>query len=425
MRNVKVMASNMAAVEMMRVEMLTGNVAAAWAARLADVDYIPAYPITPQTEIIETLAKWIGEGVMKARLVQLESEHSMLTAAGTASLTGARVFTATSSQGLLYGFEMLYNISGWRAPLVLVNVSRGVAAPVTLEPDHNDVLAARDSGFLQFHAETCQDVLDLILLAYRVSEDRRVRLPSIVNMDGFYLSFTREPVHLPSQGTVEEFLPPYIPTLPFRASRPVVKGASVLGGHIYTYFKHNIHESLRRAIEVFEEATRHYAELTGRFHEPVEGFKLEDAEYVLVMSNSFTTMGKKAVLRLREKGIPAGLVKIVMYRPFPSAQLAELLKNRKAVAVLDQNISPGMGGIIYQEVAGALYHLRKRPEILMSVIGGLGGKYISLEEFEYIFNVLQHPEGREPNKPLFLFRKDELESVKKALGLAGLGGGTG
>ncbi|MDW8359920.1 MAG: hypothetical protein RMK31_04960, partial [Candidatus Caldarchaeum sp.] len=140
------------------VEMMTGNTAAAWAARLADVDYIPAYPITPQTEIIETLAKWINEGVMKAKLVQLESEHSMLTAAGTASLAGARVFTSTSSQGLLYGFEMLYNIAGWRAPMVLVNVSRAVAAPITLEPDHNDVLSARDSGFMQFHAERCQDV---------------------------------------------------------------------------------------------------------------------------------------------------------------------------------------------------------------------------------------------------------------------------
>ncbi|MEM2358900.1 MAG: pyruvate synthase, partial [Nitrososphaerota archaeon] len=337
-----------------------------------------------------------------------------------ASLAGARVFTASSSQGLLYGFEMLYSISGWRAPLVLVNVSRGVAAPLTLEPDHNDVLSARDSGFIQLHAENCQDVLDLILLAYRVSEDKRVRLPSIVNMDGFYLSFTREPVRIPSKEIVGEFLPPYTPTLPFCPSRPVVKGASVLSGSLYTYFKHNMHESMIRASEVIDEASRHFEELTGRPHKPVEGFYLDDAEYVLVMSNSFTTIGKKAVLRLREKGVPAGLVKLVMLRPFPAAQLARLLKNRRAVAVFDQNLSLGLGGIIYSEVAGALYNERKRPETLISVIGGLGGKYITMEEFEYIFNLLQHPEKIEPGKPVFLFRKDELRAVENTIKLAGV-----
>jgi len=148
---------------------------------------------------------------MDAKFVQLESEHSMMTAAGTASLAGARVFTATSSQGLLYAMEMLYNVSGWRAPMVLVNVSRALAAPIVLEPDHNDVLAARDSGFLQLHSETCQEVADMVLLAYRVAEDSKVMLPAIVNLDGFYLSFTRERVVLPDQKGVDSFLPSYKP----------------------------------------------------------------------------------------------------------------------------------------------------------------------------------------------------------------------
>jgi pyruvate ferredoxin oxidoreductase alpha subunit len=182
----------------MEGEMMTGNLAAAWGARLADVDYVPAFPITPQTEIVEALAEWCESGSMAARFVTLDSEHSMMTAAGAAAATGARVFTATSSQGLLYAMEVLYSISGWRAPLVLVNVSRALAAPITLEPDHNDVLAARDSGFLQIHAETCQEVLDSILMAYRIAEDERVMLPVIVNLDGFYLSFTREPVITPN-----------------------------------------------------------------------------------------------------------------------------------------------------------------------------------------------------------------------------------
>ena len=165
--------------------LLTGNGAAAWGARLADIDYIPAFPITPQTEIIETLANWVDSGEMAGRLVTLESEHSMLTAAGAAAATGVRVFSATSSQGLLYAMEMLYTVAGWRVPFVLVNVSRGLAAPITLEPDHNDILAARDSGFLQIHCATCQEVLDSVLMAYRLSEEPEVRLPVLVNMDGF------------------------------------------------------------------------------------------------------------------------------------------------------------------------------------------------------------------------------------------------
>jgi pyruvate ferredoxin oxidoreductase alpha subunit len=165
-------------------QLLTGNAAAAWGARLADVDYVPAFPLTPQTEIIETLAAWFASGEVPGRMVTLESEHSMITAAAAAAATGVRVFTATSSQGLLYAMEMIFTVAGWRVPFVLVNVSRALASPITLEPDHTDVLAARDSGFLQIHCATCQEVLDSVLLAYRLAEDWRVRLPVIVNLDG-------------------------------------------------------------------------------------------------------------------------------------------------------------------------------------------------------------------------------------------------
>jgi pyruvate/2-oxoacid:ferredoxin oxidoreductase beta subunit len=206
-------------------QMLTGNMAAAWGARLAAVDYVPAFPITPQTEIIETLAQWFGDGTMRGKFVSMDSEHAMLTAAGAAAATGVRVFTATSSQGLLYGFELPYTIAGWRVPLVLVNVSRALASPITLEPDHNDVLAARDSGFLQIHAETCQEAVDSILMAYRMAEDPRVLLPMLVNLDGFYLSFTREPVMLAAPEAVREFLQPYAPThASFKASHPMAQG---------------------------------------------------------------------------------------------------------------------------------------------------------------------------------------------------------
>ena len=403
----------------MKGELLTGNKAAASAARLARVDYIPAYPITPQTEIIETVADWVRKGTMDSKFVQLESEHSMMTAAGAASLTGARVFTATSSQGLLYAMEMLYTVSGWRAPMVLVNVSRGLAAPIVLEPDHNDVLAARDSGFLQFHSETCQEVADLVLLAYRVAEDSRVMLPAIVNLDGFYLSFTRERVVLPDQEGVDRFLPPYRPPHPLSASRPVAKGSAVMEGYVYTYFRYNMHAASLRARKVFDEAAREYERLFGRSYGPVEGYRLDDAEYVLVMSNSFTSLGRQAVLRMRERGVAAGLLKLRMVRPFPSEEIAELLRGRKAVAVFDQNLAPGAGGIFFPEIAASLYHSRGRPGAILPVVGGLGGKQLTPKEMTSIFDEMRSivREGRQPS-PMYLMRDDELAKAKRAITVA-------
>ena len=403
----------------MNGRMLTGNTAAAWAARLARVDYIPAYPITPQTEIIEVLADWAREGAMDAKFVQLESEHSMVTAAGAASLAGARVFTATSSQGMLYAMEMLYNVAGWRAPMVLMNVSRGVAAPIVLEPDHNDVLAARDSGFLQLHSETCQEALDLVLLAYRVAEDSRVMLPAIVNMDGFYLSFSRERVLLPEQEDVDRFLPPFKPIAPLRASRPVSRGSAVMEGWLYSYFRYNTHASSLRAKKVFGEAAAEFQELFGRSYGPVEGFMLDDAEYVIVMSNSFTALGRQAVKAMREAGVPAGLLKLRMVRPFPAEDVAAMLKGRKGVAVFDQNLAPGSGGILYPEVAGALYNVRNRPKAILPVVGALGGKQITSKEMASIFDEMRaiEREGKEP-KPMFLMRRDELEKAQSAVAVA-------
>ena len=246
-------------------QLLTGNGAAAWGARLAMVDYIPAFPITPQTEIIETLASWIDSDEMAARLVTLESEHSMITAAGAAAASGVRVFSATSSQGLLYGMEMIYTVAGWRAPFVLINVSRGLASPITLEPDHNDVLAARDSGFLQIHCSTCQEVLDSTLMAYRLAEDTRIRLPVIVNLDGFYLSFTREPVVIPEIKTATRYVGSFDPeNIRFRASAPVSQAVAVLGGSPYSYFRYESHLAAQSGLSVYEEVAAEFADSFGR-----------------------------------------------------------------------------------------------------------------------------------------------------------------
>ncbi len=403
----------------MKGQLLTGNGAAASGARLARADYVPAYPITPQTEIIETIAKWVSEGKMDTKFVQLESEHSMMTAAGAASLAGARVFTATSSQGLLYAMEMLYNVAGWRAPLVLVNVSRALAAPITLEPDHNDVLAARDSGFLQFHSENCQEVADLVLLAYKVAEDPRVMLPAIVNLDGFYLSFTREQVDLPSQEEVDRFLPEYRPLHPISRKEPVSKGTAVMEGFTYTYFRYNMHAAALRARKVFEEASDEFEQRFGRKYGPVEGYMLDDAEYVLMMTNSFTALGKQAVKKMREEGMKAGLLKLRMVRPFPSDEVAAGLSGRKAVAVFDQNLAPGSGGIFYPEVASSLYHSRRRPDVILPVIGGLGGKQITSAEMASVFERLREVSTSNVKpEPYFLMRDDELRRVKKLTAIA-------
>lgn len=401
-------------------QLLTGNAAAAWGARLADVDYIPAFPITPQTEIIELLAQWVANGVMPARFTTMDSEHSMLTAAGAAAATGARVFTATSSQGLLYGFEMLYTVAGWHVPLVLVNVSRALASPITLEPDHNDILSARDSGFLQIHTETCQEVLDTILIAYRLVEDEQVMLPALVNLDGFTLSFTREPVVLPSAAEVSEFLPAYHPRHAFiHGDQPMAQGAAVLGGAPYSYFRYQQHLTQQNALVVHERIADEFATRFGRRYSVVEPFQLDDADYVLVMSNTFATKGKAAVERWRSQGKKVGLLRLRVLRPFPAQAITAALAGRKAVAVVDQNLAPGLGGITYQEIVTALYHEKTRPPVV-SLIGGLGGKDISDTEFDVALTDMERAAAGDVRLgPRLLYTKAEQERMRALLRIAG------
>ena len=395
-------------------KLITGNRAAAWGARLARADYIPAFPITPQTEIIETIAHWIGKGRMDSLMTTMDSEHSMITAAGAAATTGVRTFTATSSQGLLHGMEMIYTVAGWRTPFVLVNVSRALSAPITLEPDHNDVLAARDSGFLQIHCATCQEVLDSVLLAYRLGEDKRVRLPVIVNLDGFYLSFTREPVKIPDDKKVDQFLPPYDPgETQFRAGDPISQGVIVLGGSQYSYFRYETHLASLNALEVFEEISKEFEELFGRSYRAVEEYRTEDAEVVFFMMGSFATKAKDAVDRLRSVGRKVGLVRPRLLRPFPVKAIVRALAGKKGVAVIDQNLSLGKGGILYTELASALYSMTDSQPVLVSFIGGLGGRDITREEFyEMVAVTMKAIETGKAPPPRLLYSKEELMQMK-------------
>jgi pyruvate ferredoxin oxidoreductase alpha subunit len=404
----------------MKRTLLTGNGAAAWGARLAAVDYIPAFPITPQTEIIETLADWIDTGEISGRLVTMESEHSMVTAAGSAAATGVRVFSATSSQGLLYAMEMLYTVSGWRAPFVLANVSRGLSAPITLEPDHNDILAARDSGFLQIHCASCQEVLDSTLMAYRLAEDERIRLPVIVNLDGFYLSFTREPVQIPDADAARQFVGSFdAENIRFRASAPESQAVAVLGGGPYSYFRYETHLAAINGAAVYDEIAEEFSRCFGRKHDAVEAYRADDADYLFVMMGSFASKAREAVDRLREDGWAIGLLRPRLLRPLPVVHLQKLLAKRKAVAVIDQNISMGMGGILHSELASVLYGRNDAPTVLASFIGGLGGRDISTEEFfEMAQSIRQAVETGQTPAPRLLYTQTELREVRKLQAIA-------
>ena len=399
--------------------LLTGNAAAAWGARLARADYVPAFPITPQTEIVELLAQWFESGEMRGRLTLLESEHSMLTAAAAAAATGVRAFTATSSQGLLYAMEMLYTVAGWRAPFVLVNVSRALASPISLESDHNDILAARDCGFLQIHCATCQEVLDSVLIAYRLAEDARVRLPAIVNLDGFTLSFTREPVELLPEGEAGAFLPPFdAQGIRFRASKPISQAVAVLGGSPYSYFRYETHLAAQAALGAYEEIAREFAQRFGRRHEAVARYRDEDAEILFFMIGAFATKAMDAVDRLREAGVRAGLVRPRLLRPWPAGQLRDALLGKKAVAVIDQNLSVGKGGVLFAELASALYGEPGAP-LLASYVGGLGGRDIAPEEFYQIATEMREAaaRGRAP-APRLLYTATELRQMRKLQAVA-------
>jgi len=404
----------------MKRALLTGNGAAAWGARLARAEYIPAFPITPQTEIIETLSLWIDNGEMNSRLVTLESEHSMITAAGSAAATGVRVFSATSSQGLLYAMEMVYTVAGWRTPFVLVNVSRGLAAPITLEPDHNDILAARDSGCLQIHCSNCQEVLDSTLLAYRLAEDKNVRLPVIVNLDGFYLSFTREPVVIPDSNSVDAFLPPFDPeNIKFRASTPTSQAVAVLGGSPYSYFRYETHLAALKALEVYDEIANTFSLQFGRTYDAVENYKCDDADIVFVMIGCFATKAKDAVDELRTAGKKVGLLRPRLLRPFPSQHIQRLLSGKKGIAVIDQNVSIGKGGIIHSELASVLYGKKNSPAAILSFIGGLGGRDITAEEFYEMADLTEKAadSGNTP-PPRMLYNSDELRMMRKLQAVA-------
>jgi pyruvate ferredoxin oxidoreductase alpha subunit len=359
--------------------LLDGNAAAAWGARLSRVQVVPNFPVTPQTEIIETLAGWGVSGDWKGRFLPVEGEHSVLSAAVAASATGARVFTGSSSQGLMLMHEVMYIASGMRLPIVMMNVSRALSAPITLWPDHNDFLDQRDAGWLMFACERNQEVLDTVIQAFKVSEDVNVLLPSLINLDGFILSYTREPTEIPSQKKVDSFLPRFKAKVYLDPKKPMALGIGVMKE--YSYFRSQAHLAQKNALRVVREVQNQFGRRFGRRYRIVEPYMMDGARAALVTMGANTTIARAAVKSLRARGKRIGLLRLRLFRPFPEDEIREALSGLDAVGVVDQNLAPGRGGIVYPEIKAALYGQRIP---VSSFIISLGGKHISRQEFERI-----------------------------------------
>lgn len=363
-------------------DLIDGNKAAAVAARLARVKAVPCFPITPQTEIIETIQKWKANGEFEGEFTQVESEHSVMSAAIGAAMTGARTFTATSSQGLLLMHEMLPIAAGTRTPMVMVNVSRGLSAPITLWPDHNDILAMRDSGWIILMCETNQEVLDSIFIGYKVGENPNIYLPVLVNMDGFIHSYTREIVEVPDQKLIDKYLPKELKLeIKLDVKNPKTLGIPVMAE--YMKFRAQLHRAQLDSFPVIKKSQSEWKKLTGRKYDIVESYKLKDAKAAIIIMGPNTTIARAAVDKMRKKGKKVGLLRIRVYRPFPENEIKQALKGINKIGVIDQSICPGMSGILYPEIKMSLYGTKT---LLFNYIVGLGGAVVTDETFMGIFD---------------------------------------
>ena len=353
--------------------LLTGNHAVAWAARLARPQVVPLYPITPQTPILEKITEFHAAGEFVAEILTPESEHSVLAACIPASLAGARVFTATASQGLLLMHELLHYASGARAPIVMVNVNRTVASPWAFWPDQTDSLAQRDTGWIQFYSESAQESLDSVIQAFRIAE--QVQLPVMVNHDAFYVSHALEPVQVPAQALVDAYLPPYAPAQRLDTAIGSSWG-NVVTADMFCRHRQALAEAMAQALTVALAADREWSELTGRSYGLLERYRCDGARTVIVTLGSMCGTAREAVDALRDAGLAVGLLKVRLFRPLPVQALRVALAGVPEVLVLDRNHSPGLGGVLHQELRAALYGMADAPRV-HGVLAGVGGVNVS------------------------------------------------
>ncbi len=371
-----------------KILVIEGTHAASYAVKLARVQVIAAYPITPQTGVVEELSEIVSRHELNAKFIKVESEHSAMACCIGASITGARAFTATSSQGLALMHELLHWASGSRLPIVMVNVNRAMAPPWSIYVDHNDSLSQRDTGWLQFYAESNQEVLDTVLHAYRIAE--KVLLPVMINLDAFVLSHTSEPVAIPKQELIDGFLPKRDAQFKVDPEDPHAFGALV-GPDAYMEMRYKLFQAMEDSRQVIREVDSEYAEKFGRSYGGlIEEYCTEGAEVVLLTSATAVSTARVAVDELRSLGFPVGMVKLRTFRPFPVEEIRSISERVGKIGVLDRNVSFGATGMIYQEAKAVLYNAPVKP-ILFGFIAGLGGRDITTETIKDIFSfVMNH-----------------------------------
>lgn len=359
------------------LRLMDGNLAAAWGARLARVEVLPAYPITPEYPLMEGLIRFIEQGELAARFIRVESDHSAMAACVGASLTGARAFTGTSSQGLAYMSEVLFQASGLRLPIVMCVVNRALHAPHSRWPDHGDTIAQEGSGWLQLYCETAQEVLDTTIQAFRIAQDERVQLPVMVNYEGYIISHTKEPVRLPTQVEVDDFLP-MVRRRHLDLENPLAINAAA-NPEIYWGFKHNQHQAMVGARAVIREVNADYAHRFGRsWGGLAERYRAEGARTLVVTMGSMAATARLSVDRLRTGGRSVGMLKVRALRPFPADELREAAGGAENIVVIDRNCVYGVGGALAREVKAELWESGARPRVA-GWIAGLGGSDVGVD----------------------------------------------
>lgn len=352
---------------------------------MANTDVVAAYPITPQTHIVERLAELVADGELDAEYIPVESEHSAMSACMGSAAAGARTFTATAGQGLELMHECLYVASAMRLPIVMAVTNRALSAPISVWGDHSDVMACRDTGWIQIFTENGQEVVDIALCAFRIAEDKNVLLPAMVHLDGFHLSHVIEPIIMPEQNQVDDFLPPNKYPFLLDPARPVAMG-DFAPPAIYTEMKWAQEVNLQKSKETILKTWKEFADIFGREYKPVESYRCEDAKVLLMTMGSYSETAMTTIDKMREKGDceNVGLLRLRLWRPFPTDELREAVKNADVLIILDRALSFGAaGGPVGMEIKSALYNVTNKPKIV-NYIGGLGGRDITVAEFEEI-----------------------------------------
>lgn len=385
-------------------QFLSGDEAIAVAVKLAKPHVIAAYPITPQTIVVERLSDYVEDGSLKCEYLHVESEHSAMAASMGASAVGARTFTATSSQGLLYMCECLHYASGSRFPIVMMNANRSTAAPWNIYGDQRDSLSQLESGWIQYYVEDAQEALDTIIQAYRLAEDAEVMLPVMINLDGFVLTHTYEVVEIPEQAQVDEFIPHQL--FPNRMDLENPKSTCMTAGPAWnTEFRYQQHVATMQSAKKIRDIDKEFGEKFGRSYGGLlEGYCCEDATVILLTLGSVVGTARVVVDQLRGKGFKVGLAKLRCIRPFPTEELACVVAKAKVVGVLEKDISFGYEGAVFSDVRSALAGVDHMPQAY-NFIAGLGGRNISKEDIMAMFMKLLHAADGEVQKNTVEFVK--------------------